>query len=470
MQIRSVIRGPILSPRADGGIDFFADGALAADESNRVAFCGDWRTLERQLDSTRPNVRVTKHLVLPPFLDAHIHIPQHPIRGQFMDGCPPRPAEGRLLWALEHNVFPTESRCGEQPHAREVVKHFLSDTLLKGVVGGAAYMTVHTSAARIALDMLPDTWSVGLVLMNMNCPAYLRTKEATLDRDVAELAQDFGRRLIVTDRFAVAVDSPLRKRAVALARKYGLRMQTHLNEQIAEKALVEKTLYPDAGTYTDVYQCDGLLDCEPILAHCVRMSEVEFDIVARHGGSIAHCPVSNTLLGSGVMPIDRVLERQIPLALCTDVGASPTTSLLTEMVQFLRVHAGRSAAATPELALQLTTRMPAKMLKLDRVVGSFDVGMPMSFIEIEPRDIRGPSPADVIVDALLNARTTLATYAGESDERAATDALQKTGLDESDALQRLERDVRETARGLESRVQRVTVNGATVFDRTASKT
>ena len=185
-------------------------------------------------------MRHTQHLILPPFLDAHIHIPQHPIRGRFMDGCPPHPAEGRLLWGLEHNVFPTESRCGEEAHTREVVKQFLADTLAQGVVGGAAYMTVHASAARIALDILPDTWSVGLVLMNMNCPAYLRTNEATLDRDVAELAQDFGRRLIVTDRFAVSVDSPLRTRAVALARKYGLRMQTHLNEQLAEKTFVEK--------------------------------------------------------------------------------------------------------------------------------------------------------------------------------------------------------------------------------------
>ena len=198
------------------------------------------------------------------------------------------------------------------------------------------------------------------------------------------------------------------------------------------------------------------------------MSEAEFDTVAGYSASIAHCPVSNTLLGSGVMPIDRVLERNIPLALCTDVGASPTTSLLTEMVQFLRVHAGRSHAATPELALQLTTRSPAKMLKLDRVVGEFRPRHADVVYRSESR--RHPCVVAVGGDRRCVARCPLnARNVRRRDGRAAAvDALQEAGLDDSNALKMLERDVRETARRLESRVQRATVNGATVFDRTAS--
>src|SRR5262249_51574466 len=157
------------------------------------------------------------------------------------------------------------------------------------------------TAARMALETLPGTWSVGPVLMNMNCPEYLRSDERTWQRDVELLAKDFGRRVIVTDRFAVCVDSMLRREAVALARRLGLRTQTHLNEQIREKKLVEQQLYPDAKSYTAVYEHDGLLDCEPILAHCVWMSSDEFACVSRHRrAQIAHCPTSNTLLGSGV--------------------------------------------------------------------------------------------------------------------------------------------------------------------------
>src|SRR5206468_2977220 len=130
-----------------------------------------------------------------------------------------------------------------------------------------AYMTVHTPATRDALELLGPEWHVGLVLMQRFCPTYLRTDEANLDDDVASLASDFGTRLIVTDRFAGAVDSPLRRRGVELARRHGLRMQTHLNEQRTEKAWIEQ-LYPDAASYTDVYRRDGLLERAPILAHC----------------------------------------------------------------------------------------------------------------------------------------------------------------------------------------------------------
>src|SRR5204862_6011089 len=112
-------------------------------------------------------------------------------------------------------------------------------------------------------------------------------------------------------------------------------------------------------SYTDVYARDGLLDHDAILAHCVRMRDAEFDLLAaKRGCAIAHCPTSNTLLGSGIMPLDKVLARGIPYAICTDVGASPTTSLVNEMVQFLRVHRGRSAAATPREALFRATLAP----------------------------------------------------------------------------------------------------------------
>jgi guanine deaminase len=159
------------------------------------------------------------------------------------------PPEGRLLAGLNRNVFPLESRAKDTDYAADVVRAFEADTRAKGVVGGATFMTVHARAARVALEILPPAWSVGLVLMNQNCPTYLRTDEKNLESDVVALASEFGSRLILSDRFAVAVDTPLRVSAAALAARHGLRMQTHLNEQRIEKAFVERQLYPDYDSY-----------------------------------------------------------------------------------------------------------------------------------------------------------------------------------------------------------------------------
>jgi guanine deaminase len=293
---------------------------------------------------------------------------------------------GKLLNGLKRNVFPAEARCNDAATAERVVRGFLADTLRHGVVGGAAFMTPSAAATEVALSVLPEAWSVGLVLMNQNCPPNLCTDAPNVEADHERLAARFGRRLIVTDRFAVAVNSPLRRRGAALARRLGLRAQTHLNEQPAEKAYVETELYPNAGSYTDVYLKDGLLDHQCILAHCVHMRAGEWQVVRDTGSVVAHCPTSNLLLGSGVMPLDAVLDRGIPYAIATDVGASPTVSMLAEMARFLAVHAGRSTRATPAEALYRATLAPAEILGLDQQLGRLEAGRPMSFIEVAAAD------------------------------------------------------------------------------------
>lgn len=455
-----IIRGPILNPEAAGRVAFWPDGVLLAGADGRLRFAGHWKDLEPRLGSSEVPVTRATGIITPPFLDCHTHIPQFPIRGHFTDGLPDHLREGRLLAGLERNVFPQEARCADEEYAEAVVQGFAQAALSQGVAGGAAYMTVHAAAARTALRQMPAAWSVGLVLMNQHCPAFLRTDEANLERDVECLTEAYGRRLIVTDRFAVSVDTPLRRRAVALAGRLGLRMQTHLNEQRAEKALVEDVLYPGYGGYTDVYRQDGLLDRTPILAHCIQMRPEEWNMLGDKGATVAHCPTSNTLLGSGTMPLDEVRARGLPYALCTDMGASPTTSLLAEMAQFLKVHAGRSDWATPSESLFRATLAPAQILGLDGDIGSFEAGKMLSCVEVEA-DVTGlaSETADAVIRERLLGAPSVAGL--ESD----LDQLATQGLDHGDALARLTQDVHAAARRLDDKVLSVTLGGETVWRR-----
>ena len=228
-------------------------------------------------------------------------------------------------------------------------------------------------------------------------------------------------------------------------------MQTHLNEQPAEKDFVERVLYPGQ-SYTGVYRDDGLLDRSPILAHCIHMRPNEWDMVTATGGVVAHCPTSNALLGSGIMPLDGVLDRGVPYAICTDVGASPTTSLLAEMAVFLRVHAGRSRRATAVEALYRTTLAAAELLGVADRVGTFAVGRPASFIEVEPFGSAATAEA-AIAHALLG----MAPAGGETDTAVA--ALSAGGVEDDATLTSLEGEVRRTADRLDRRVRRVTLDG-----------
>jgi guanine deaminase len=398
--LEQIVRGPVLYLRDNGEAVFHGDGVLAFDGSGIIQFCGAWEELRRKISADVPRPRESDGVILPPLLDIHTHISQHPIRGRFAEGITDDMPGGRLLNSLKRNVFPAEVRCNDPEYAERLVREFLADTLSHGVVGGAAYMTVSAAAAEIALQILPPQWSVGMVLMNQNCPEDLRTDEANLDVDTQRLATRFGRRAIVTDRFAVSVSSPLRRRASKLAEKFSLRTQTHLNEQSAEKKFVEEDLYPDIGSYTDVYLRDGLFDHHCIVAHCIHMRPLEWEIVSSSGCAVAHCPTSNLLLGSGLMALEKVRERRIPYAIATDVGASGTVSMLAEIARFLKVHKN-SAHATPAEALFRATLAPANILELDRTLGRLEMGRPASFIEVEPRRNVSGLSAEEAIRALL---------------------------------------------------------------------
>jgi hypothetical protein len=158
------------------------------------------------------------------------------------------------------------------------------------------------------------------------------------------------------------------------------------------------------------------------------------------------------------MPLDRIADHGIPYAICTDVGASPTMSMLAEMAQYLKVHAGRSRRATPSEALYRATLAPAEILGVTEWVGTLEVGRRMSFIEVEPfGEISSSSADDAILSNLLG--MTDSDLHGNADRRQALDALQSVALDAGPRLELLERDCRTTAARLEDRVTSVTLDG-----------
>src|SRR5438034_766237 len=97
------VTGPLLNPRADGKVDYIPDAALSCDENGRITYVGPRAAFTQHSGLSTQHCR----LIVPPMLDAHIHIPQHPIKGRFMEGVAPGPALGRLLAGLNRNVFPT---------------------------------------------------------------------------------------------------------------------------------------------------------------------------------------------------------------------------------------------------------------------------------------------------------------------------------------------------------------------------
>ena len=459
-----VVRGPVLVPRPDRTVELITDGVLAGDD--RVDFVGSVDAFRAAHGGYRLPPAVDG-VICPPMLDLHTHLPQHPIRGHFDDGVAAGERgdddAGRLLLSLQRNVFPAEEKFADLGRARQITDAFVADTLANGVIGGSLFLTVNAEAAFDTMARLHPLWHGGMVLMDRHCPPGLRSGPY-VQSDLRNLAESLGRRLVVTDRFAIATSSALRQYGASIAREFDLMTQTHLNEQLAEKRLVEEELYADAESYTHVYLRDGLLDTRAILAHCLHMTPPEWAILQSRRAVVAHCPTSNALLGSGVMDLDEVIARGLDCALCTDVGASPTVSLLAEMAMFLFVHRGRSAYATACEALWRTTYAPAQVLGDRDATGGFTIDGPMSFavfdLDATPAGKTSASAEALIADRLLRGQ---ACRAIEPNPEAVADLI--TGRPGRDSLAAFHTYAGGLTRLLSGRCQRVVVAGETLFAR-----
>ena len=135
--------------------------------------------------------------------------------------------------------------------------------------------------------------------------------------------------------------------------------------------------------------------------------------------------------------------------------------MLAEMAQFVKCQGTRSDHATPQEALVRSTSAPARIMHLDRELGTFEVGKPLSFIEIESE----PIPPNAVTGAVIMSLLGLVPYRLSPDVVAAFDTLQRSGLDAGPELAMLEQDVTTTARRLENKVFRVTMRGSVVYNR-----
>jgi cytosine/adenosine deaminase-related metal-dependent hydrolase len=78
----------------------------------------------------------------------------------------------------------------------------------------------------------------------------------------------------------------------------------------------------------------GILDCQPLLAHCIRVDENDIEILRQTGSKVAHCPKSNAKLGHGVAPLMALLDAGVTVGLGSDSVASNNTCDLIEEARF----------------------------------------------------------------------------------------------------------------------------------------
>ena len=205
---------------------------------------------------------------------------------------------------------------------------------------------------------------------------------------------------IITPRFALSCLPTTLTALATLAQQEALPIQTHISENAAEIALVAE-LFPRADSYAAVYDSAGLLTERTILAHAVHLTEAERALVSQRKAKVAHCPASNSALGSGYCAVRTLLEAGIAVGLGTDVSGGYAVSVLeavrqaclvsrTVAFQHAEAPGGGDADARFNIGfvegLQLATVGGAEVVGMKGRLGDFGVGMLWDVQEI---DLRG---------------------------------------------------------------------------------
>lgn len=158
-------------------------------------------------------------------------------------------------------------------------------------------------------------------------------------------------------------------------REYGVRIHTHACEQKEEEQAVQAHFGRRSIAQLDHY---GILGEHCLLAHCVWLNDEEIRRLADTGTSVAHCPISNAKLASGVARVPEMLAAGINVALGTDGPVCNNNVSLFEEIKFaslIQKATRLDATVLPaEQMLRMATINGAKALGLERRIGSLEVG------------------------------------------------------------------------------------------------
>ena len=374
MKKRLAIRGDLL--------DFTAEPAWGETESGAVRFRPDhWLLIEdgrivavqaQAPGADWPRADHAGRLVLPGFVDTHVHSPQLDVIGSY---------GSELLDWLNTYTFPAERRYADAAVAQQGAALFLDALLAHGTTAAVVFPTVHKVSADALFAAAAERGMrliAGKVLMDRHAPDGLRDDVVQAEADCRELiARWHGRERLayaVTVRFApTSTPTQLAMAGRLCAEDPTLYMQTHVAENRDEVRWVRE-LFPEARSYLDVYARAGLLHGRSVLAHGIWLDDTDRAVLRAAGAQIAHSPSSNLFLGSGLFGWREAEAAGAAVTLASDVGGGTSLSMLRTMADAYKVQAMAHQRLTAWKALHAATRGAARALSLEHEIGSLEAG------------------------------------------------------------------------------------------------
>ena len=362
----------------DSEFHVYREGLLVV-EDDRIAYCGPYD--QAWLGKCSETVDYEGAWIMPGLVNCHTHSAMTLLRGIRDDS--------NLHEWLEDYIWPAESQFTAEVTTK-AVQFALAEMLLSGTTtfndmynphgvdikqiyqavrqsGMRCYFspTLFTSPAETAAETLART-------------------RAIIEEILSYDDEDF--QVMVAPHSPYACDEDLLQGSVDLARELDLRLHIHVAETKNENKIILERYGKRPLAFLKGL---GYLERPAIFAHGVELNPSEIADLATSSVSIAHNPISNLKLASGVAPVTNLLAAGVTVGLATDSVASNNNLDMFEegrtaaLLQKMRV--GDASQFTIEQALKALTIEGAKALGLEDKIGSLEVGKQADFIAIQPK-------------------------------------------------------------------------------------
>ena len=316
--------------------------------------------IEEQVDKI---INAQNHIVMPGLVNTHAHIPMSIFR-ETTEGCKLYEWLNDKIWPIEEKLTGDDVYWASMLSYAEMIstgttcvndQYFISEKIREAAVKSG----VRAVITRPIVDMGADLQE--------------RINEFRNFYESRDESNDLITYSVAPHALYTCSDKAL-EACANLAKEYNLPIHVHFLESIDEiEDIKSKHGRPAIQVLKDYFS-----DVHNILAHCVKLTDEDIEILKTMDCGIAHNPISNLRLGCKIADTTKYLKQGLNVALGTDGQGSGSNMDMFEAMRFACLAQGgiheNEERITAKDAVKMATINGAKLLQLDNKIGSIEVG------------------------------------------------------------------------------------------------
>lgn len=362
----------------DQDFHVYLDGILAVKESQIVYVGQENLEILEQADQI---IDYQGAWIMPGLVNCHTHSAMTGLRGIRDDS--------NLHEWLEDYIWPAEAEFTPEMTTK-AVKEALTEMLQSGTTtfndmynpNGVEIEKIYEvlKASKMRCYFSPTLFS-----------SDVETTEETIARtraviEIIKSYQDPNFKVMVAPHSPYSCSRELLEASLNLAKEEDIPLHIHVAETQEESGIILKRYGKRPIAFLDEL---GYLDHQAVFAHGVELNEAEITRLADSQVAIAHNPISNLKLASGIAPVVQLQQAGVPVGIATDSVASNNNLDMFEegrtAALLQKMKSGDASQFPIETALKALTIEGAKVLGMEDEIGSLEVGKQADFLVIQPQ-------------------------------------------------------------------------------------